>query len=161
MVPLYVFRTNIYHFPASQLQFGQITNFQPIDSKTDRWAPFLSAEVAGTGEYWLTRIGSHMSGHLKSLKIKLLKISSPSCHLAAYLSHPTTAAYLSHPTTAARLLRRPAPQDVAAGQGPQPPACLARARPPATALARVRRQPPSTLTVDPPLPCSGDARLRP
>jgi hypothetical protein len=64
-------------------------------------------------------------------------------------------------TTAACLLRRPAPQGVAAGQAPQPSACLARARPPAAALARVRRQPPSTLAVDPHLLCSGDARLRP
>jgi hypothetical protein len=155
MIPFCVLETKIYRFVAKFFQIGQIMNLQPIDSKT-RWAPFLSAEVAGTGKYWLTRIGSHMLGHLKSLKIKLLKTSSPSCHLPpAPPNAPPDTDYRRLPTASLRPAgrgRRP---------GPQPSACLAHARPPAAALARIRRQPPSTLAVDPPLLCSDDARLRP
>jgi hypothetical protein len=156
MVPLCVLGIEIYLFAEKFFQIGQLMNLQPIDSKTDRWAPFLSAEVAGTGEYWLTRIGSHMSGHLKSLKIKLLKTSSPSCHLPPA---PPNAP----PDTDHRRLPIASPHPAGRGRrpGPQPSAGLARARQPAAALARVRLHPPSTLVVDPPLLCSGDARLRP
>jgi hypothetical protein len=68
MVPLYILATKIYHFSASRLQFGQITDLEPIDSESDRWAPLVSADVAGTEGYLLTRTGSHMSEHfLKTL----------------------------------------------------------------------------------------------
>jgi hypothetical protein len=49
MVPFYILATKIYHFSASQLQFGQITDLEPIDSESDMRDPFVSAEVAGTG----------------------------------------------------------------------------------------------------------------
>jgi hypothetical protein len=52
MVPLYILATKIYHFFASQLQFGQITDLEPIDSESDMWDPFGSAEVAGKGYYF-------------------------------------------------------------------------------------------------------------
>jgi hypothetical protein len=52
MVPLYVLATKIYHFSASQLQFGQITDLESIDSESDVWDPFVSAEVAGTYHYF-------------------------------------------------------------------------------------------------------------
>jgi hypothetical protein len=52
MVPLYVLATKIYHFPASQLQFGQITDLEPIDSEINVRDPFVSTEVAGTGCYF-------------------------------------------------------------------------------------------------------------
>jgi hypothetical protein len=57
MVPLSVFGTEIYHFLASYLQFGQIIDLQSIDGKSDRCAPFVSAEVAETGGTLLTMIG--------------------------------------------------------------------------------------------------------
>jgi hypothetical protein len=65
MVPLYIFETEIYHFLANRLQFEQITNLYPIDSETDRWVPFVSAEVAKTRDYLLTGTRPHMSAHLK------------------------------------------------------------------------------------------------
>jgi hypothetical protein len=65
MVPVYVFGTKIYHFLANRLQFEQITNLYRIDSEMDRWVPFVSAEVAKTRDYLLTRTRSHMSVHLK------------------------------------------------------------------------------------------------
>jgi hypothetical protein len=46
MVLLYVLTTKIYHFPASRLQFGQITDLEPIDSESDMRDPLVSAEVA-------------------------------------------------------------------------------------------------------------------
>jgi hypothetical protein len=52
MIPLYVLATKIYHFLASQLQFGQITDLEQIDSESDRWGLFVNAEVAGTGHYF-------------------------------------------------------------------------------------------------------------
>jgi hypothetical protein len=48
MVPLYVLATKIYHFLAKFFLIGQITNLYPIDNKTDRWTPFVSADVAKT-----------------------------------------------------------------------------------------------------------------
>jgi hypothetical protein len=48
MVQLYVLATKIYHFPASQLQFGQITDLEPINSQSDVQDPLVSADVAGT-----------------------------------------------------------------------------------------------------------------
>jgi hypothetical protein len=52
MVPLYVFETKIYYFPASRLQFGQITDLEPIDSESDPRDPLVSAEVAGMEGYF-------------------------------------------------------------------------------------------------------------
>jgi hypothetical protein len=52
MVPLYVFRTKIYHFPTSRLQFGQITDLEPIDSESDPRDPLVSAEVAKMEGYF-------------------------------------------------------------------------------------------------------------
>jgi hypothetical protein len=52
MVPLYVLATKIYHFSASQLQFGLITDLEPIDGESDVWGLFVSAEVARTGHYF-------------------------------------------------------------------------------------------------------------
>jgi hypothetical protein len=46
MVPLYVLATKIYHFLASQLQFGQITDLELIDSQSDMRDPLVSTEVA-------------------------------------------------------------------------------------------------------------------
>jgi hypothetical protein len=40
------FDTKIYHFLASRLQFGQITDLEPIDSESDIRDPLVSAEVA-------------------------------------------------------------------------------------------------------------------
>jgi hypothetical protein len=65
MVPLYVLATKIYHFLAKFFQIRQITNLHLIDSETDRWTPFVSADVAKTRGYLLTRTRSHMSVHLK------------------------------------------------------------------------------------------------
>jgi hypothetical protein len=88
MVSLYVFRTKIYHFLANRLQFEQITNLYPIDSETDRWVPFVSSEVAKTGDYLLTGTRSHMSVHLKeNLEIRKKKVnwrpSSPTARTPA------------------------------------------------------------------------------
>jgi hypothetical protein len=52
MVPLYVFLTKIYHFPASQLQFAQIINLKPIDSEFNMQEPFVSSDVAGLKGYF-------------------------------------------------------------------------------------------------------------
>jgi hypothetical protein len=49
MIPLYVVVTKIYHFFASRLQFGQITDLEPINSEFDMQDPLVSIEVAGTG----------------------------------------------------------------------------------------------------------------
>jgi hypothetical protein len=46
MVPHYVLATKIYHFSASQLQFEQITDLEPIDSQSDVQDPLVSADVA-------------------------------------------------------------------------------------------------------------------
>jgi hypothetical protein len=35
MVPLYVFETEIYYFLANYLQFAQIRDLNPIDTKSD------------------------------------------------------------------------------------------------------------------------------
>jgi hypothetical protein len=52
MVPFYVFGTKIYHFSASRLQFGQITDLEPIDNESDLRGPLVSAEVAGMEGYF-------------------------------------------------------------------------------------------------------------
>jgi hypothetical protein len=52
MVPLNVLTTKIYHFLANQLQFGQITDLEPIDSESDLQDPLVSAEVAGMEGYF-------------------------------------------------------------------------------------------------------------
>jgi hypothetical protein len=46
MVSLYILATKIYHFPASRLQFRQITDLEPTDSKSDLQDPLIGAEVA-------------------------------------------------------------------------------------------------------------------
>jgi hypothetical protein len=46
MVPLYVLATKIYHFPTNQLQFGQITNLELIDSESNMRDPLVNTEVA-------------------------------------------------------------------------------------------------------------------
>jgi hypothetical protein len=66
MVLLYVLTTKIYHFLAIFLQFRQIINLHPIDSGTDRWAPFISAEVAKTREYLLTRTEPYILAQIKN-----------------------------------------------------------------------------------------------
>jgi hypothetical protein len=55
MIPFYVLGIKIYHFLAKFFQIGQITNLHPIDSGIDRWTPFVSADVAKTRGYLLTR----------------------------------------------------------------------------------------------------------
>jgi hypothetical protein len=42
MVPLYILSTKIYHFLAKFLQIKQISDLEPIDSKSDS-DPHLSA----------------------------------------------------------------------------------------------------------------------
>jgi hypothetical protein len=48
IIPLYVLETKIYHFSTNLLQFGQISDLEPIDSRPDVPDPLVSAEVAKT-----------------------------------------------------------------------------------------------------------------
>jgi hypothetical protein len=82
----------------------EITDLHPIDSKTDRWAPFVSAEVAKTGGYLLSVHEPHMSAQIKKEKyLKKRKI-------------PVTTYHRCPP----KLRRPPRPQQDAAGQASRP-----------------------------------------
>jgi Mn-containing catalase len=48
-------------------------NLEPIGSESDHRDLLVSAEVAGTSAFLLTRTGSHMLGYLKTLNISKKK----------------------------------------------------------------------------------------
>jgi hypothetical protein len=48
MIPLYIFKTKIYHFSTNFLHFELISKLKSIDTQTDIRDPPVSAEVAET-----------------------------------------------------------------------------------------------------------------